>query len=168
MACSADVHIITPEGRSRGTFVDSVFTVHSLASPIGVRAEIRRDLIVEGLSRTNGSGPLSMSRELTELVDRDLTAPWLGGAEILAELRPDLAVIIDHRSVGALDVLDQHDNELPMLLLALGVAPHSVGFHVFQSSSGEPGPFWPSPNRSATSSPNIMGERRRSERSVPP
>jgi hypothetical protein len=131
LACAADVHIITPEGRRPGAFVDSVFTVHKLGTPIDVRAEIRRDLLVEGLSRTNTSTRLSMSRELMELVDKDLVTPWLGGAQVLAGLLPDLAVIIGHRNVGALNVLEQHDADLPMVLLALGVAPNSLGFARF-------------------------------------
>ena len=66
-----------------------------------------------------------------EELDRGLLEPWQGAGTILAELGPSLVVVVDLRNVGALAVLDAHDPDLPMVLLALGSDPEHLAFSHF-------------------------------------
>ena len=133
LAWVADVHVITPEGSTAGTSTDSVFTLHRMATPIEPAAELRRDLLIEGLSETGASGDVPGSPELSSLLDQGLVGPWGDASDILSALQPDLAVIAGHQNVGALNAVDRHDPGLPVTLLALGADADSIAFPHFAS-----------------------------------
>lgn len=131
MAATAAVHVVTPEGDRAERVADSVFTVHRLASPVAEASELRRDLLVQALSRgAGGARPLLPPGAAAEL-DRGLLEPWQGARTILAELEPSLVVVVDLRNVGALSVLDAHDPGLPMVLIPLGSDPELLAFPHF-------------------------------------
>lgn len=131
MAATAAVHVVTPEGDRAERVADSVFTVHRLASPVAKASELRRDLLVQALSRGAGGARPLLPRGATEELDRDLLEPWYGARTVLAELEPSLVVVVDLRNVGALGVLDAHDPGLPMVLLPLGSDPELLAFPHF-------------------------------------
>ena len=131
LACIADVHIITPDGAAMGTSADGIFSIHRMAEPIEPSAEIRRDLLVRGLSRGGDcdSGPLPT--ELSLLLNRGLIDPWRRAPEILAKYRPDLALIVGHKNVGAMSALDRYGTDVPIAMLALGSDDQSLAFGHF-------------------------------------
>src|SRR5664280_516207 len=133
LAWVADVHVITPEGSTAGTSTDSVFTLHRMATPIEPAAELRRDLLIEGLSETGACGDVPGSPELSSLLDQGLVGPWGDASDILSALQPDLAVIAGHQDVGALNAVDRHEPGLPVTLLALGADADSIAFPHFAS-----------------------------------
>jgi glycosyltransferase involved in cell wall biosynthesis len=121
LAGVADVHVITP-GRTVGDGpVDSVFRVHHLTTPRLARAaELRRDLLVQGLSESGFTAVESVSSELEGLLDRDLISPWQGAIEILSDIEPALVVIAGHNNLGAVRAVDAFDPSVRVALLALG------------------------------------------------
>jgi len=131
LACVADVHIITPDGRVAGRTVDGVFSLHRLATPIDPSAELRRDLLVEALSRTGPERTPAMTPDLAALMDDHLIEPWRDAAEVLKALRPDLILIAGHQTVGALTAVDRSLPDTPIALLALGTDSHSLAFPHF-------------------------------------
>ncbi|HUY66048.1 MAG TPA: hypothetical protein VMV06_04470 [Acidimicrobiales bacterium] len=131
LACSADVHVIIPDGAGPAVAMDGVFSVHWLGTPICPAAELRRELLVEGISETGTGGGLAMTPELGALLDEDLIEPWAGAADVLTALLPDLVVIADHRNIGALRAADHHSPEVPVVLLALGSDARSLAFPHF-------------------------------------
>ena len=132
LACAADVHVITPERGGPEPVVDSVFSLHQLDTPLDPFAELRRDLLVEGISATVAQ-PERLSRDaVTNLLDRDLIQPWARATPVLADLRPDLVVTAGHLQVGALAAVDAYDREVPVVLLVLGSALERVAFPRFR------------------------------------
>ena len=131
LACIADIHIITPDGAAMGTSVDGVFSLHRMAAPIEPSAEIRRDLLVRGLSDGGvcDAGPLPT--ELSLLLNRGLIDPWRRAPEILAKYQPDLALIVGHTNVGAMAALDRYRTDVPIAMLALGSDDQSLAFAHF-------------------------------------
>jgi hypothetical protein len=136
LACVADVHIITPDGRVAGRTVDGVFSLHRLATPIDPSAELRRDLLVEALSRSSPERRPARTPDLTALIDHHLIEPWRGAAAVLKALQPDLIVIAGHQTVGALAAVDRCLPETPIALLALGADRHSLAFPHFDHLFG--------------------------------
>jgi len=132
LACSAEVHVITPEGRNPAESTDSVFTIHRLGTPVDRVIEARRDRIIEALWATSPSDRAVVPDALAGQLERGLTESWLGAAEVLDRIRPDVVVIAGHRSMGALRALDRHDPELPLVLLALGVGADSIASPHFE------------------------------------
>ncbi|HEV3282081.1 MAG TPA: hypothetical protein VG032_10830 [Acidimicrobiales bacterium] len=130
LACVADVHVITPDGRTPGRRIDGVFTVHRLAPPIDVAAELRRDLLVEALSCTSARDG-AIGADWSELIDHNLIQPWQAAGAVLADLRPDLIVIAGHHNVGALSAVEQSTWAAPVSLVALGADAHSLAFPHF-------------------------------------
>jgi hypothetical protein len=114
-----------------GTSADGIFSIHRMAEPIEPSAEIRRDLLVRGLSRGGDcdSGPLPT--ELSLLLNRGLIDPWRRAPEILAKYRPDLALIVGHKNVGAMSALDRYGTDVPIAMLALGSDDQSLAFGHF-------------------------------------
>jgi hypothetical protein len=88
------VHVVTPDGNVPGTSVDSVFTLHRLATPIDPLAEIRRDLLVEGVSASFRIRETGTPDGLEELIDEELIDPWSGASNVLSGLQPDLVVVV--------------------------------------------------------------------------
>ncbi len=131
LACVADVHVITPDGRTAGRTVDGVFTVHRLAAPVDVVAELRRDLLVEAMTSTSSAGASVRPSDLWALIDRDLIDPWRDAAPLLSDLQPDVIVLAGHRNVGALTAIDQSFSTAPIALVALGSDPNSLSFPHF-------------------------------------
>ena len=124
LACSANVHIITPNGTIPAQSVDSVFTVHELATPVDPTAELRRDLLLDAFSATatvavDGRRGVVPSG-LDPLLDGNLLQSWHGAIDILHRIRPDLVVIADYRNIGALDAVERAAPGVPVTLLALG------------------------------------------------
>ena len=131
LACVADVHVITPDGRAAGRSVDGVFSLHRLATPIDTSAELRRDLVVEALSMASLEGRPAMTPELTALMDERLIEPWSHATEVLKALQPDLIVIAGHQTVGALAAVDRSLPDTPVALLALGTDSRSMAIPHF-------------------------------------
>jgi len=132
LACAAEVHVITPEGRTSGESTDSVFTVHRLGTPIDPVTEARRDLIIEAMWATSPADRADVPAGLAGQLEQGLTESWLGAVEMLDRIRPDIVVIAGHRSMGALSALDRHDPEVPVVLLAIGVRADSIASSHFE------------------------------------
>jgi hypothetical protein len=128
LAGSADVHVVTPQGRVRGDRIDSVFALHELATPLPRNAELQRDLLVEAISQADGALDRPVPPALRPLLDRGLLEPWRGAAEVLAAIRPDAVVIAGHQHVGALEAVERAVPDAPLTLLALGSDPASLAF----------------------------------------
>ncbi|HEY1990506.1 MAG TPA: hypothetical protein VGG43_13635 [Acidimicrobiales bacterium] len=131
LACAADVHVITPQGRAPVQRADSVFTVHELGTPSGAAAEIRRDLLIEAISETGSGVSGRLLPEFGRLLDRDLLECWNGASDLISGLQPDLVVIAGHQLIGAIDAVDRVAPELPVALLALGSDLYSLSFPHF-------------------------------------
>jgi len=128
LACATEVHVITPDGTGARASTDGPFTVHRTGTPLRPEAEARRDYLVASMAATGptGDGPLPVGA--AAVLDRDLLEPWSAAGGVLAALRPDLVVVADHRSVGALAAVDRVAPELPVTLVALGSDLDSLGF----------------------------------------
>ncbi|MGH9096096.1 MAG: glycosyltransferase [Acidimicrobiales bacterium] len=131
LACAADVHVITPQGRAPVQRTDSVFTLHELGTPSGAAAEIRRDLLIEAISETGSGVSGRLLPEFGRLLDRDLLECWNGASDLISGLQPDLVVVAGHQLVGAIDAVDRVAPELPVMLLALGSDLYSLSFSHF-------------------------------------
>jgi hypothetical protein len=131
LACIADVHVITPEGKIAGRAVDGTFTLHRLATPIDRSAELRRDLLITGLAETGSAPDVTLLSELAELIDDGLIDPWRGAGEVLAAVRPDVVVVAGHQNVGALDAVDRCLPGAQISLVALVSDIHSLAFPHF-------------------------------------
>ena len=131
LACAADVHVITPQGDTPIQRIDSVFTMHEMATPSGTAAEIRRDLLIEAISETGSGMTGRLLPEFGRLLDRDLMECWDGASDLISGLHPDMVVIAGHQLVGALDAVDRVAPELPVVLLALGSDLASLSFPHF-------------------------------------
>jgi hypothetical protein len=131
LAGVADIHVICPDGGLADTSTDSVFTVHHLAVAIDPSAELRRDLIVASLSETTSVRDLTVDAGLAAVIDRHLIDPWLGATRLLAELAPELAVIVGYNNLGALDAVDAYRRDLPVSLMAMGSDTGALAFPHF-------------------------------------
>ena len=131
LACVADVHVITPEGTVPDTRVDGAFSVHRLAGRLEPSAELRRDLLVQGISQTIGGSEAPLSGVLADLIDQDLISPWDLASERLDYLRPEVVVIAGYHSLGALVAVDRYDPDAPVSLLPLGADLDSLRFPHF-------------------------------------
>src|ERR1035437_4199352 len=137
LACSADVHVITPQGIVPSQRVDSVFTVHEAAPPSSPTAAIRRELLVDAISHTGGSATGRLLPEYGRLLDRDLLDCWSASSDVLAGLLPDIVVIAGHQHLGALDAVDRVAPDVPIVLLALGSDLNSLAFPHFDRIRSE-------------------------------
>jgi len=131
LACSADVHVITPQGIVPSQRVDSVFTLHETATPSSPTAAVRRELLIEAISDTGWSTTGRLLPKYGRLLDRDLLDCWSASSDILAGLRPDIVVIAGHQHLGALDAVDRVAPDVPIVLLALGSDLNSLAFPHF-------------------------------------
>jgi hypothetical protein len=131
LAGTGEVHVITPDGPSPSTSTDGVFTLHRLGTPLGATAELRRDLLVEAITRTADTSEPPVSPAVASLLDEGTVEPWRGAHEVLAAITPERAVVVGHHSIGALAAVDHHDPALPVTLLALGTDPESLAFPHF-------------------------------------
>lgn len=127
LAHASTVHVITPEGSYAGSRVDGVFTLHSLATPVDPVAELRRDLLVKAFEATSTSDEDVAGHGIAELLDRGLVQPWAGATEILSRLAPDLAVVVGHRTLGALQSLRDAAVDVPYVLLAVAPEDENAG-----------------------------------------
>jgi len=131
LACSTDVHVVTPDGRMPGTRRDSVFNVHRMATSEGDRSAVRRDLVLASLAASTPSDARQTSIELDRLLDLDLVEPWSPARALLDDLRPDLVVLVDHRNIGGLAAVDQYDSGVPVVVLALAGDNDHLSFSHF-------------------------------------
>lgn len=131
LACASDVHVITPQGKAPSECVDSVFTLHEMATTRGPKPVIRRNLLIRAISDTQPARPGPRTPHLGALLDEDLVDIWNHASDILAGLHPDLVVIAGHQLVGAVDALDRVFPEVPVVLLALGDDLNSLAFPHF-------------------------------------
>jgi hypothetical protein len=132
LACGVDVHVVTPDHGETDVKVDGVFSVHYLGTPLDERAELRRDLLVQGISATSTRPEQLLDDVVTNLLDQDLIAPWHRATEVLSDLRPTLVVIADHRNVGAMRAVDRYDPATAINLVALGSSFDSLVFPHFR------------------------------------
>ncbi|MHB1712279.1 MAG: glycosyltransferase [Acidimicrobiales bacterium] len=131
LACACDVHVITPQGKAPSECVDSVFTVHEMATSRGPKPTLRRDLLIQAISDTGPGRTGRLVPRLGALLDEDLVGIWAGASAILARLGPDFVVIAGHQLVGALDAVDRLSPDVPTVLLALGDDLDSLAFPHF-------------------------------------
>jgi hypothetical protein len=132
LACVADVHIVTPDGSAAATLRDGAFTLHQLGTPLDVKAELRRQLLIDGLSTPGGRDSLPLSPSLSSLLDKDLLTPWLGATAVIDRLRPDLVIVAGHQNVGAMDAIERSSHAGLITLLALGSDTSSLEFSHFK------------------------------------
>ncbi|MGH9028714.1 MAG: hypothetical protein ACRDV4_03775 [Acidimicrobiales bacterium] len=127
LACSAEVHVITPGGNEPGLRGDGVFSVHELAT-VDPETEKRRGIILQAVrqSEPRGAGLRSQGtdtsahlelRKLYDELSTELDDPWEGASEVIAAVQPDLLVLVDHRQLCALEALQRGAPEVPMMLL---------------------------------------------------
>ncbi len=139
LACAADVHVITPDGTVAGTSVDSVFTLHRLATPVDPIAELRRDLLVEDLSGSNVTDGIGGPDEIAGLIDWDLVDPWGRATQELVAVKPDLVLIAGHQNIGAMTAVERAGQGTEQVLLALASEDSAVAFphfdHIIDRSS---------------------------------
>ena len=140
LACSSEVHVLTPTGTAPGTRQDGVFTVHRLGRGDVGPAELRRDLLLTAVAASAGPGQRSDSPDLGRLLDRGLVDPWTAGTEVLGGLSPDVIVLADHRAVGALSAVDRYDPDAPVVLLALAGGDGHLSFPHFDPVVERAGP----------------------------
>ena len=140
LACSSEVHVLTPTGTAPGTRQDGVFTVHRLGRGDLGPAELRRDLLLTAVAASAGPGQRSDSPDLGRLLDRGLVDPWTPGTEVLGGLSPDVIVLADHRAVGALSAVDRYDPDAPVVLLALAGGDGHLSFPHFDPVVERAGP----------------------------
>ena len=126
LACAADVHVLTPDGRRPSTRTDGVFTLHRLGTPLAPTTELRRDLLVEALGVAGPVEESALPDSIATVLDDGLLEPWAAATDVLAGLAPDLVVVAGHRNLGAVAALDAHDPAVPMVLLPLAL-PGTVG-----------------------------------------
>ena len=119
LAWHADVHIVTPDGVDAGTSVESVFVVHRLATPMDVRAELRRDLLMDAVHSHRWPADHPEIDELHRELDRDLIEPWGAASDVLRAVDPTLVIVAGHRNLGALAAVNDVDPSRPVVLLAL-------------------------------------------------
>ena len=131
LACAADVHVITPEGEVAGATVDSVFTLHRLATPVDPVAEIRRDLLIEGFAASTLVDGTEVPDVVATLLDWGLVDPWSDATEVLSAMEPDLVLIAGHKNVGAMIAVDRGGIDTELVLLALASDDDAVGFSHF-------------------------------------
>ena len=131
LACAADVHVITPDAGTSDITVDGVFCVHCLGTPVEEFAELRRDLLVEGISTTVSRPEELLDDAVSRLLDQDLVAPWDGATEVIASLHPSLVVVAGHQNIGAMTVVDRLDDDVAVTTIALGSDLDSLVFPHF-------------------------------------
>jgi hypothetical protein len=148
IACSADVHVITPQGRGPGRRADGVFTVHELSSAPETALEARRDVLVEaiiGAAEHRRLSPRAEPLELTalthddnlvmravrDLVTGELAACWDPATAVLTEIGPDLVVVADYRQAAALAALDRLPGDTPVVIVPLGTDTDAMLLRVF-------------------------------------
>lgn len=127
IAYVADVHVITPGGSNAGSAVDGVVTVHELATPLDPVAERRRDLLLNAFEATSTPDAVVAGLDVAELLDAGMVAPWADAAAVLERLAPDLAMVVGHRSIGALHALREAAVDVPFVLLALALEDKCAG-----------------------------------------
>lgn len=127
IATTAEVHVITPTGRTEVTR-DGVFHLHHLPEALDRVAEVRRDLLIDALSGSGLEADADVPPELGLLLDRDLLTPWQRAAPVLRELAPDVIVIAGHDNLGAVAAVDSFDPSARVAILALGTTTSVVGF----------------------------------------
>jgi hypothetical protein len=126
LACVGDVHVVCPDGTTPGTARDGVFTLHRLGTPLDPADELRRDLIIEALGPCGPPGDDLLPESVGVELDRGMIEPWRSATDVLARLHPDLAVVVGHTNVGAVDAVDAVGTAIPVALLALGL-PGAIG-----------------------------------------
>lgn len=127
LACVADVHVITPEGRGPGVTADGAFTVHALGHPLDPSNESRRDLLVESIVGAGLDGNAPLPPSMARLLDSGLIEPWDGASEVVARLAPCHVVVGGHRNVGARRALAGAADTTPISVVALG--SHDASLH---------------------------------------
>jgi len=143
IACSAEVHVITPQGTTPRVFTDGVFQVHELGTADAI-SEVRRDLVLASLSRetskeiceeTDGAQHKTSAQRVSTAVlaksahsnahalydelTRGLPDPWPPAVDLLRGLRPDAAVLADYKQTGALQALEAGCTDVPLALVPL-------------------------------------------------
>jgi len=148
IACFADVHVITPQGKHPARRADGVFTVHELGSAPDPALEARRDVLVDAVLAAGGSqdfmrrvAPLELVtsarsddpavRVVEALVTGELAACWEPGIGVLSEIGPQVVVVADYRQVGTLRMLDQLHPEVPLAVVPLGTDLDAMVFPAF-------------------------------------
>jgi len=157
LACVADVHVLTPQGKRPRVRADGVFTVHELASAPDPMLEARRDILVDAIvgapcdeavscagaghasEQTAGLGaPVpahdrgdTTAEVVRALVDGELAKCWEPAGAVLREMGADLVVVGDYRQAGAVGVVDRACGGVPMLVVPLATDPRAAVFEAF-------------------------------------
>jgi len=141
LACSANVHVITTQGKRPRHYQDGVFAVHELATEDRA-ADRRRDLVLAALGEAayerSSDGRMGTDRHLlgdpvlAELLVGGHGDPWRPGAALLSEIAPDLLLATDYREVGVLGILDTSCANTYLVLLPLGTDLRNMALPVFR------------------------------------
>lgn len=113
LALSADVHVLTPQGRSRRGHLDGVLTVHELASRQSWATGMRRDLVLTLLRGRDGLAS-DERRQLVSVLDEGQD-DWDALGDLLEDVHPDLVVLADHREVGAARLAERRCPDVPVV-----------------------------------------------------
>lgn len=148
MACSADVHVLTPQGTNPCVREDGAFTLHELASWPDPSLEARRDILVEAMLRARDTDASTVEavpvdvlalpqngnagqRVVSDLVTGELSRCWEPGTDVLNEIAPDLVVVADYRQAGALSIIDRVCGDVPLVVVPLGTDLDAMTFPAF-------------------------------------
>lgn len=148
LACVADVHVVTPQGRQPMVRTSGALTVHELGCAPDSRLEARRDVLIEAISRTRALGAgapiasdLGLGKAATsggravdvlgKLVSRGLAESWEPATTVLRALNPDLVVVGDYREVSALGAIDRAVPNTPLMVVPLGSNSEAISLAAF-------------------------------------
>jgi hypothetical protein len=121
LAINRRVHVLALQGSTPRTVTNGAFTLHELAAPLDRRLEMRRDVALAALSAASATGAYPFSGEpwSGSLLDGGMVHPWHSADAVLADLEPDLVVIVDYRQVGALEAVNRVVPDVPVVLVPL-------------------------------------------------
>jgi len=127
---SADVHVITPQGDSRTTFVDGAFSVHSLGNVLHPEVALRRSFLMEALLSSADSAQLSgaVSTRIKQWLG-DCDGLWDGGSAVMSSIEPDLVMIAGHLHCGLAAIIG---SDAPFVALPLCAEPNGLDLSILE------------------------------------
>jgi hypothetical protein len=123
-ACN-DVHLFSLGDENDFALDGLPIAFHSTRPRLSERAALRRDLLVANFSKPSAGTEYERadthdwpSESVDQILHRDTVDAWKGVAPLLAELAPDVVVILDHRDRHVLGALSELP-DVPVVLIPL-------------------------------------------------
>jgi hypothetical protein len=141
LACSANIHVITTQGKRPRQYQDGVFSVYELATADRA-SDRRRDLVLAALGGSFGDTTPNPPQNLGDFPSENASLrkllvggpadPWEPGGVHLTEIAPDLVVVADYRQVGTLRIIERSCADVPLVLVPLAMDLASMALPVFR------------------------------------